>query len=99
MCPESGWIRTEQPELRIVSQPLWEQGQARRKAQANGPVHSGQVGSGPKCLLSGLLKCGLCESSFVIADAHCYGFDGHLSRGCFVCANSLRVSRTLAEEK
>jgi hypothetical protein len=87
---------TERPELRIIPQTLWEKVQARRKASANGahpktPTH--------KYLLSGLLKCAVCESNFVMQSYYQYGCAGHKDRGPTVCSNSLRVSRALAEQK
>ena len=44
---------------------------------------------------SGLLKCGMCGSRFVIADAYRYACVGYLNRG--VCSNDLRVPRRLVE--
>ncbi|MDR4467087.1 MAG: recombinase family protein [Nitrospira sp.] len=96
--PESEWIVTEQPELRIIPQSLWEKVEARRKDAANGRLDKHRARS-PKYLLSSLLKCAVCEASFVIADAHRYACGGHINRGPSVCSNSLRVSRVLAEEK
>lgn len=99
--PESEWIVTEQPDLRIVPQALWERVQERRKAQALGQVANGQVrvGRGPKFLLSGLLKCDECDSNFVISDYYRYACGGHLNRGSSVCKNDMRVSRKLVEER
>lgn len=50
--PESEWIVTEQPTLRIVAQPVWEAAQARRRGQQQQQV---RLGRGPKFLLSGFL--------------------------------------------
>jgi site-specific DNA recombinase len=96
--PESEWIVTEQPELRIIPQPLWEKVEARRKDAAIGRLDKHRPRS-PKYLLSSLLKCAVCEASFVVADAHRYACGGHINRGPSVCSNGLRVSRVLAEEK
>ncbi len=99
--PESEWIVTEQPDLRIVPQELWDRVQERRKALALGQLTNGQlrVGRGPKFLLSGLLKCDECGSNFVIADYYRYACGGHLNRGASVCKNDHRVSRKLVEER
>ncbi len=99
--PESEWIITEQPDLRIVPQALWERVQERRKAQAMGQMTSGtvRVGRGPKYILSGLLKCDECDSNFVVSDYYRYACGGHLNRGTSVCKNDLRVARKLVEER
>ncbi|MEO6665431.1 MAG: recombinase family protein, partial [Nitrospiria bacterium] len=99
--PESEWIVTEQPDLRIVPQALWDQVQQRRKAQALGQLTNGQlrVGRGPKYLLSGVLKCDECDSNFVVCDYYRYACGGHLNRGPSVCKNRLHVSRKLVEER
>jgi site-specific DNA recombinase len=95
--PEAEWIITEQPELRIIPQALWEQVQRRRKAQAQS--QQGHLGRGPKYLLSGLLKCDECDSNFVVSDYYRYCCGGHLNRRAPVCTNDRRVSRTLVEER
>ena len=99
--PESEWITTEQPELRIIPQSLWDRVQARRKAVALGQTQNGHVrtGRGPKFLLSGLLVCDECESNFVVADYYRYACGGHINRGESVCKNGIRVPRKLVEER
>lgn len=94
--PESEWIVTEHPELRIIPQELWDRVQERRKAQKRWTTTRPRS---PKYLLSSLLKCAVCESNFVMQSYYQYGCAGHKDRGPTVCHNSLRVSRTLAEEK
>lgn len=94
--PESEWIITEHPELCIIPQDLWERVQQRRKTKKTWTATRPRT---PKYLLSSLLKCAVCESNFVMMDYYRYGCAGHKDRGPTVCHNSLRVSRTLAEEK
>ena len=50
-----------------------------------------------KYLLSGLLKCGVCGSSFVMAGVHHYACAGYLNRR--QCTNRIRVRRELVEAK
>ncbi|NWF74533.1 MAG: recombinase zinc beta ribbon domain-containing protein, partial [Nitrospirae bacterium] len=95
--PESDWIITEQPDLRIIPQPLWDRVQQRRKSQSQS--QQTQLGRGPKYLLSGLLKCDECDSNFVVSDYYRYACGGHLNRGASVCKNALRVSRNVVEER
>ena len=99
--PESEWIITEQPELRIIPQELWDRVQARRKALALGQLKDGRTrtGRGPKFLLSGLLVCDECESNFVMADHYRYACGGHINRGESVCKNEIRVPRKLVEDR
>lgn len=94
--PESDWIVTEHPELRIIPQDLWDRVQERRKAQKKWTATRPRS---PKYLLSSLLKCAVCESNFVMQSYYQYGCAGHKDRGLTVCHNSLRVSRTLVEDK
>lgn len=96
--PQSEWIITEQPHLRIIPQALWDKVQARRKENANGRRDKHKART-PKYLLSGLLKCAECESNFVMQSYYQYGCAGHKDRGGSVCGNSLRVARSLAEQK
>ena len=96
--PETDWIITQQPHLRIIPQPLWEKVQARRKEAANGGRDKHKART-PKYLLSSLLKCAECESNFVMMDYYRYGCAGHKDRGSSVCGNSLKVARKLAEQK
>lgn len=100
--PESEWIVTEVPSLRIVPQVLWERVQARRTVQ--GQAYSGEdgkrrTGRSPKYLLSGLLKCGNCDTNFIMADYYRYRCASHLNRGQSVCTNALQVPRALVEDR
>ena len=56
-------------------------------------------GAGPKYLLSGLLKCAVCESNFVVQSYYQYGCAGHKDRGQTVCSNGIKVSRKLVEDR
>ncbi|MFY4729083.1 recombinase family protein, partial [Nitrospira sp. BLG_2] len=94
--PESEWIVTEQPELRIIPQDLWERVQQRRKMQKKWTMTRPRS---PKYLLSSLLKCEVCGANFVMRSYYQYGCGGNADRGPTVCSNNLRVSRTLVEEK
>jgi hypothetical protein len=75
----------------------WDRVQERRKAKKKWTAKT-QARS-PKYLLSSLLKCAECESSFTIQSYYQYGCAGHKDRGPTVCGNSLKVSRKVAEQK
>ena len=63
--PPSEWKTFEDPALRIIAEELWEQVQARlaglRRAQKRGePIHRRPH------MLSGLLRCGVCNGALII---------------------------------
>jgi DNA invertase Pin-like site-specific DNA recombinase len=70
--PESEWIVTEVPHLRIIDQKLWEAAQRVRKSRQPLSV-SGEVVMrrtvirNKEHLLSGLLRCGKCDGPMIIA--------------------------------
>ena len=89
MRPRAEWITHIDELLRIVSDDLWERAQ-RRSRPAPEDVRL-KAGGKPKYLLSGLLRCGLCDAHYTITDAKSYGcssyHDGH------ACSNAIRVRR------
>jgi site-specific DNA recombinase len=64
--PESEWVRSETPHLRIIDQATWSKVQARRADR--GGKHRYHA-TRPRHLLSGLLKCGCCGSSYTVSGA------------------------------
>ena len=79
--PESEWIITEAPELRIISDDLWEQ--VRKRCEALEGTHKARVEDGkrrpgkvPVHLFTGLLKCSQCGGKFIVAN-----------RSHYMCAN------------
>lgn len=98
--PEHEWIRREDKTLRIVSPELWARTQARlNERTAIGGNQHPDIRPRQKFLFSGLLKCAQCGGNFVIADAYRYACNTHVNGGEHLCANSLRVPRTLVEQK
>lgn len=63
--PEGARMTTELPHLRIIDQDLWDKVQ--RALDARGGAH-GPHRQRPKHLLSGLLRCGACQGSFVVGE-------------------------------
>ena len=59
--PQSEWMTTEAPELRIVDPETWD------KAQRSGGERHQRAR--PRHLFSGLLKCGCCGSGYVVSGA------------------------------
>jgi DNA invertase Pin-like site-specific DNA recombinase len=93
--PESEWIVSEQPQLRIIPQELWERVQGRSASRPM--MRKGTPVTNMKYLLSGLLKCGVCDSRYVMADYLRYACSGYLNRRH--CENRLRVRRDLVETR
>ena len=104
---KSDWVANERPELRIIDQPLWERVQANLNACTN--VIRGKGGkfrgsrantSGGKYLFSGLMQCGKCGGSMVVASSgrySSYTCNNNWNRGKAVCDNNRRISRASVE--
>lgn len=104
--PESEWIRTEVPELRIVDDKLW---QAARRRQGEISKQFENVTKGvrayrakhinelrrPIFLFSGLLRCGCCGGSYGIITHDRYGCLNRYRRG--ICNNGHTIRRDIIE--
>ncbi|MFQ5995603.1 MAG: recombinase family protein [Acidiferrobacterales bacterium] len=104
--PAEEWVVKEMPELRIVEPELWDRVQRRLRRyrektwSVQQTLHkNARTGRGPKYLFSGLLKCGACGANFIIVNAHSYGCAAHKDRGPHVCANNLKVPRSIVEQR
>ncbi len=89
--PESEWIRNAVPELRIVSDALWEAVKRQQQMLAEryalvkeaAQSRSAQGLRRPAYLLSGLLECGTCGGTYAVVVGDRYGCVGHhRSRNC-----------------
>ena len=98
--PPELWEVVDTPELRIVSDHLW---QRVKRRQTEVRIEIGRDGSGNalnrvhrrKYLLSGLLVCGICGAGYTIINKERYGCAAHKSRG--TCSNSRTVTREAIE--
>lgn len=97
--PESDWVITDVPELRIVDQDLWDEVKARQGTQTkrrsklvptdrNG-LSTGQALRRRKYLLSGLLHCGLCGGRMTVAGSGDYK--------TYYCANAKEMGASVCE--
>ncbi len=96
----------ERPDLRIVSDELWQAVQARiacHRRKNNGA--RGPRGAPPKYLLSGLAVCAVCGGSIKVLSGRdgkktikVYGCANHHDAGNTVCANQLRKPVELVDE-
>ena len=102
--PQCEWVVQNLPELRIVTDELWQRVKQRqadthsKSAAIRLAMHkNARIGRSPKYLLSGLLKCGVCGSNFVMAGAMHYACASRTNGGKHACSNNLRVARVVAE--
>ncbi len=107
--PRKDWVIRQDERLRIVSDELWARVKARQADQAHrvgervaagmSKADAIRTGAGPKFLLSSLLRCGHCGSSYAIAGRDVYACSGHTSGGASLCGNDARVGRLVVEHE
>ncbi|MFT4182747.1 MAG: recombinase family protein [Rhizobium sp.] len=106
--PESEWIRTEVPHLRIVDDALWQAVRERRRSISAlfGPNHANtregrakrlHLTNRPVTLLSGLLTCGCCGGRIGMVMTDRYACRNHLRKG--ICDNSRTIRRDEIEAR
>ena len=82
--PRQEWQVIERPELRILSDELWQAARARMsKPRAQGGSRGRSAA--PRTLFSGLMRCGHCGGAVIAVDARCYGCVARKDRGASVC--------------
>jgi site-specific DNA recombinase len=97
------------PGLRIVSDELWSAEKQRQTAQSARVgervkrgltlARAGRTGKRPKYLFSGLLKCAVCGSNFIVSGPkQTYTCASRTNGGDHACENSGRVSRNRVEQ-
>ncbi len=106
--PETAWIRTEVPHLRIVNDELWNAVRKRQEqiAEIFGPnpanTREGRakrlhLANRPVSLLSGLLTCGRCGGRYGIITPGRYACLNHHRRG--TCDNNRTITRDKIEAR
>ena len=108
--PESEWRVVPHPELRIVSDDLWQRVRERQEnlkttygVREGGGILIPRSATSPY-LLSGILKCGVCGTNLIIVSGYSsyghypkYGCSQHFNRGA--CSNAVTVRRDWIEER
>ena len=91
------WVRTPAPDLRVVDAKTFAAAQARRQERSADQPHTGR----PRHLLSGLIKCGCCGSSYTVAGRDKRGTYLRCSRftESGTCDNRRTVGMTTIEQK
>jgi hypothetical protein len=100
--PESEWVISDVPHLRIIDDELWTGVQARyakvqhKWSKAPEGRRFNQFRQ-PKYLFSGLTKCGECGAGFVVYSRDHLGCFGTRDRG--TCSNKLTIARQEVETR
>lgn len=106
--PESAWIRTEVPHLRIVDDALWQAVRERRRAisASYDPMHANtreerakrlHLTNRPGTLLSDLSVCGCCGDRISMVMIDRYACRHHLRKG--ICSNGRTIRRDEIEAR
>ena len=100
--PEEDRIVEPVDELRIVSDDLWHAAKRRQeldRASMGRQPRSNRLNAFHRrhYLLSGLIRCGLCQSAYSIASHDRYQCTGHRNRG--TCSNDVRIHRQEVESR
>lgn len=98
--PPHEWIINEAPQLQIVDMDTWNRVKARQAQLQTALDKKPRPGGAPprKYLLSGLLYCDECGSSYIIVDRYRYGCARHKDRGPAACSNDTKVARKHLEQ-
>ncbi len=92
--PESEWIRTEVPHLRIIDTDTWEHAQ---KIKARYSSRAGNKRQTKKRLLTGLVKCGECGGGMTIIRHNRYYCSAKRERG--TCNSSIGIAAPEIENR
>jgi len=92
--PRGEWITRTDESFRIVSDELFARAQGRLRPR-DGKNHV-QAGGRPKYLLSGLLRCSVCDACYIGVNAREYGCSTHHDGG--PCDNRVRTRREHVED-
>lgn len=103
--PQSEWITTDVPELRIVDDELWQAVKARQQtilaSQANAvsALKANRLNPTrrPVSLLSGLMSCAVCGGSYVLHLRDRFACSQHVRKGS--CSNSRTIARLDLERR
>ncbi len=97
--PESEWIQNQDESLRIVSDALWakvDKRLYRARKTTNGENRRGRP---PKYLLSGLLKCASCGSSYTVWNGRSYTCSSQTNGRDVFCKQKKYIFRSMVERK
>ncbi|WP_330220246.1 MULTISPECIES: recombinase family protein [unclassified Sulfitobacter] len=98
--PPDQWIVQDVPHLRIIDDDLWQKVKARQDATALGKQDKSKAEGfwdrrRPRFLLSGLIKCGCCGSTFVKISQQHFGCASARNKG--TCESKRTIRRDVLE--
>src|SRR3970282_38385 len=95
--PANEWISKSVPALRMINNELWDGAKERQKATRRAVADGGNIGRArrPQYLFSGLTKCGVCGSGFIMASANRLSCFGARYKG--TCDHRLNIRRADVE--
>ena len=104
--PEEEWVRTQAPELCIISDDLYNEVQARMvetahkgEAVRKGMGEKARSGADGKFMLTGLLQCSVCGGPISSAGPNLFGCSVRHNRGIHACSNDVKFRRDAAEQQ
>jgi site-specific DNA recombinase len=97
--PSEAWVVTPVPELRIISETLWQAAKARQRETRHAlkPGTNLNRARRPTYLFSGLTKCGVCGSGFTMFSKDRLACAGARERG--ICTNTATIRRDEVERR
>ncbi|WP_343069823.1 recombinase family protein [Paracoccus amoyensis] len=92
--PESEWVITEVPDLRIIEDQLWDSVRTRQgKQKVKNTDAEIWDRRRPKFLFSGLMQCGCCGAGFSKISKDAFGCSAARNKGPAVCTNMRAIKR------
>lgn len=101
--PREKWDTRDAPERRIISDELWDKVQAVRRQKVKVGIQKtggmNRTEASRRYLLSGLMRCGVCGASMIVATTNPtrYGCSSHRNRGKQACTNAVTVRQVELE--
>lgn len=97
--PQAEWITKDVPDLRIVPDDLWNAAKRRQEATRRVLASSPSLVKArrPQYLFSGLTRCGVCGSGFVLRSRNRLSCFGASDKG--ICTNRLTIRRDEVEAR
>ncbi|MBU3034494.1 recombinase family protein, partial [Tritonibacter mobilis] len=98
--PESAWVITEVPALRIIEQELSDRVRTRQGALTlQSPLDKPWDRRRPRTLFSGLMTCGCCGGGIAKVSKSSFGCSSARNKGKAVCANMRTIAQTDLEAR
>lgn len=98
--PETEWVITDVPDLRIIDDALWQKVRTRqgslKSKDTDIPVWDRRR---PRTLFSGLMECGCCGAGFSKVSKDSFGCSAARNKGKAICTNMVTIKQTDLEAR